>query len=146
MQTAKFLVTGAARTGKSEFVKSLTEHDGDFGSLQVNDELTIELSTAPLDGDLTDILKNKVGVVLMVDGRDSDTFVNAPQIVTHLRALRHLPVIIAVNKQDLPDAHAPSEVREQFPDSDVIKIFPCVATNKESCEKVLLALIYQILS
>lgn len=147
MQRAKFLITGKPDSGKTAFIHSLTDSaDPNYGELAVNEELVIELYAAPLDDHLSEALREKVGVVLMVDGRQSDEFADAPGIVRHLQKLRNLPLIVAVNKQDLPEAHPPNDVREQFPDNDLTTIFPCVATQKESAEKVLLALIYRMLS
>ena len=53
--------------------------------------------------------------------------------------------MIAANKQDLPDAWAPEDLRYVLGLHPDIKVLECIATDKESVKHVLLELLYSIL-
>ena len=50
----------------------------------------------------------------------------------HLR-----PLLVAANKQDLPDALSPAALREFLDVPAEVKILPCVATDRDSVKAVL---------
>jgi hypothetical protein len=151
-QTARFLVTGKAASGKSSFIRSAAGNlsaDGNHGEVVVNQALRIELfaADAPPESDAwRDVLEGVIGVVLLVDGTQPKTFADVPQIIETITAVNHVPFIIAVNKQDVAGWHPPKAVRDHLPEDSEIKVFPCIATDPTSAQNVLLALIYSLLS
>ncbi|HLA45746.1 MAG TPA: hypothetical protein VJZ27_20025 [Aggregatilineales bacterium] len=147
--TAKFLVTGAAHTGKSQFITTITGAETRaYGEVQINPDMKIGLFSrlAPPEPDWREVIDLCIGVVLMVDATRPDTFADVPHMIEIMRQVHNVPMIIAVNKQDAPGAHPPGAVRDHLPEDLEIKVFPCIATQKQSAENVLLALIYTILS
>ncbi len=53
--------------------------------------------------------------------------------------------VVAANKQDLPDAWSPEDLRIALNIDNGIKVLPCVALDKECVKTVLLELLYTIL-
>jgi signal recognition particle receptor subunit beta len=53
--------------------------------------------------------------------------------------------VVAANKQDLPDAWSPDDLRIALKIDREIKVLSCVARDKESVKAVLLELLYSIL-
>lgn len=148
-QTARFVVIGAPASGKTAFISSVSGvENADAAELPISESLRIGLSAVPLEAErsrLEEALDHAIGIILVVDSTQPMRFAALPQIVDRLHAIRPLPIIIAANKQDLPSAQPPATIRQHLPDDAEIKVFPCVATDKSAAEKVLLALIYQIL-
>jgi len=141
VQTAKFLVTGTSTSDVNAFIHSLT---GGNDSLEVGDGLTIVL--VPGLDDWRTAIQSVIGIIYLVDGRDSDLFPEVQPGIDALRAEKSLPVIIAVTGQEQSSAKTPKDLREHLPENNPHKVFPCILSQKTSVENVLLALIYQILS
>jgi hypothetical protein len=150
-QTARFLITGKAAAGKSSFIRSVAgslSPEGNYGEVVVNDALRLELiaADAPPESEVwRDVLVGVIGVVLLVDGTQPESFAAVPAIIQTITAVKNVPFIIAVNKQDVTGWHPPKAVRDHLPEDSDIKVFPCVATDPTSAQNVLLALIYSIL-
>lgn len=136
---ARFLITGPSKAGKSTFVASVG------AELPVSPALTIRLREAALP-EAEAFLGETLGIVLLVDGTQPATFPQVPMWVDELWAIRPLPLIIAVTKQDHSGVDGPLDVLAELPENTEIKVFPCICSDKTSCENVLLALIYQMLS
>jgi len=152
MQIVRFLVTGAPGAGKTTFLHSVAAPlvgSPESAEMIVNEALKLELyaATAPPHGSTWKTMIDLVlGVVLLVDGTNAPYFAQIQNTIEALRAAKALPLIVAITKQDLSDAHSPAIVRTFLPEDPDYKVFPCVASNQQSAENVLLALIYQILS
>lgn len=171
MQIVKIVVTGPFNAGKTEFIRSVSEievvsterkiTDGsrvvkeettvamDFGRITVDDDLVLYLFGTPgqrrFDFMWEILSEGMLGFVVMVDSTSPQTFREARYILDTFRRYARTPYVIAANKQDLPDAWPPEDLRIALRVNSNTKIIPCVATDKESVKNVLLELLYLIL-
>jgi len=171
MQTVKMVVTGPFSSGKTQFIQSVSEIDVvnterkisreaerlketttvamDFGRITVDDDLVLYLFGTPgqkrFDFMWEILSEGMLGFVVMVDSARPETFREARRILETFRAYATTPYIVTANKQDLPDAWDPSDMRIALRLDPDVKLLPCVATNKESVKNTLLELLYSIL-
>jgi len=165
------VITGPFNAGKTEFIRSVSEievisterkiTDGarvvkeettvamDFGRITVDDDLVLYLFGTPgqkrFDFMWEILSEGMLGFILLVDSVRPETFREARRILNIFRRYADTPYVVAANKQDLPDAWPPEDLRIALRlDSDV-KVVPCVAKDKESVKRVLLELLYTIL-
>jgi hypothetical protein len=171
MQTVKMVVTGPFSSGKTQFIQSVSEIDVvaterkisseseriketttvamDFGRITVDDDLVLYLFGTPgqkrFDFMWEILSEGMLGFVVMVDSARPETFREARRILETFRAYAPTPYVVTANKQDLPDAWDPDDMRIALRLSPDVKLLPCVATDKESVKNALLELLYSIL-
>lgn len=171
MQTVKMVVTGPFSSGKTQFIQSVSEIDVvaterkisseseriketttvamDFGRITVDDDLVLYLFGTPgqkrFDFMWEILSEGMLGFVVMVDSARPETFREARRILETFRAYAPTPYVVTANKQDLPDAWEPDDMRIALRLSPDVKLLPCVATDKESVKNALLELLYSIL-
>ncbi len=171
MQTVKMVITGPFSSGKTEFIRSISEIEVvstereittpaeqvkdqttvamDFGRITVDDDLVLYLFGTPgqrrFDFMWEILAEGMLGFVVMVDSAKPETFREAKSILETFRAYAPTPYVVAANKQDHPDAWAPEDLRIALRIEDGVKLLPCVAKDKESVKNVLLELLYSIL-
>ncbi len=172
MQTVKMVITGPFSSGKTEFIRSISEIDVvttergisseaerivkesttvamDFGRITVDDELVLYLFGTPgqrrFDFMWEILAEGMLGFVVMVDSTKPETFREAKSILETFRAYAPTPYVVAANKQDLKDAWAIDDLRIALRIEEGVKLLPCVASDKESVKTVLLELLYSIL-
>ncbi len=172
MQTVKMVITGPFNSGKTEFIRSISEIDVvttdreittsaernvkeattvamDFGRITVDDDLVLYLFGTPgqrrFDFMWEILSEGMLGFVVMVDSARPETFREAKSILETFRAYAPTPYVVAANKQDHPDAWSPEDLRIALRIEDDVKLLPCVAIDKESVKQVLLELLYSIL-
>ena len=173
MQTVKMVITGPYASGKTEFIKSISEIDVvstdanvtagtaeaevkgqttvamDFGRITVDDDLVLYLFGTPgqrrFDFMWEILAEGMLGFVVMVDSTKPETFREAKSILETFRAYAPTPYVVAANKQDIPDAWPADDLRIALRIEDNVKLLPCVAKDKESVKNVLLQLLYAIL-
>jgi len=171
MQTVKMVVTGPFSSGKTQFIQSVSEIDVvaterkisseseriketttvamDFGRITVDDDLVLYLFGTPgqkrFDFMWEILSEGMLGFVVMVDSARPETFREARRILETFRAYAPTPYVVTANKQDLPDAWEPDDMRIALRLSPDVKLLPCVATDKESVKIALLELLYSIL-
>jgi uncharacterized protein len=171
MQTVKMVVTGPFNSGKTAFIKSVSEIDVvsterkisaeaeriketttvamDFGRITVDDELVLYLFGTPgqkrFDFMWEILSEGMLGFIVMVDSSRPETFREAKGILQTFRAYAPTPYVVAANKQDNPDAWAVDDLRIALKMDRKVKMLPCVAHDKESVKNVLLELLYSIL-
>jgi hypothetical protein len=171
MQTVKMVITGPFSSGKTEFIRSISEIEVvstereistaaervkdattvamDFGRITVDDDLVLYLFGTPgqrrFDFMWEILAEGMLGFVVMVDSSKPETFREAKSILETFRAYAPTPYVVAANKQDLPDAWAAEDLRIALRVEDNVKLLPCTATDKESVKNVLLELLYSIL-
>ncbi len=171
MQTVKMVVTGPFSAGKTEFIRAISEiavvstdrriSDAtaavkdettvamDFGRITVDDDLVLYLFGTPgqkrFDFMWEILSEGMLGFVVIIDSTRSDTFHEALQILHTFQGYANTPFVIVANKQDIPDAWPPEDLRLALGLDNGIKILPCVSTNRESVKTVLLELLYSIL-
>jgi len=83
--------------------------------------------------------------VVLVDSVRPETFREARHILEVFKAYANTPFVVAANKQDLPDAWSPEDVRIALKIEKNVKVLGCVARDKETVKEVLLELLYSIL-
>jgi uncharacterized protein len=172
MQTVKMVVTGPFNSGKTEFIRSVSEIDVvsterrvssavertikdattvamDFGRITVDDDLVLYLFGTPgqkrFDFMWEILSEGMLGFVVMVDSTRPETFREARSILQTFRAYAPTPYVVAANKQDQKDAWEPEDMRHALRIDANIKFLPCIATNRNSVKSVLLELLYGIL-
>jgi len=173
MQTVKMVITGPYASGKTEFMKSISEIDVvsteaqvsketaeaqvkdnttvamDFGRITVDDDLVLYLFGTPgqrrFDFMWEILAEGMLGFVVMVDSTKPETFREAKSILETFRAYAPTPYVVAANKQDIPDAWPADDLRIALRIEENVKLLPCVAKDKESVKNVLLQLLYAIL-
>ncbi len=172
MQTVKMVVTGPFSAGKTEFIKTVSEIDVvsterkitdetksvkeattvamDFGRITVDEDLVLYLFGTPgqkrFDFMWEILSEGMLGFIVLIDSVRPETFREARRILDVFSGYgATTPYIVAANKQDLPDAWPPEDLRIALKIDRNVKVLPCVATDKESVKTVLLELLYYIL-
>ncbi len=172
MQTVKMVITGPFSAGKTEFIQSVSEIDVvtterkissdaervknettvamDFGRITVDDDLVLYLFGTPgqrrFDFMWEILSEGMLGFIVLVDSVRPETFREAKHILEVFRGYATTtPYVVAANKQDLPDAWTPEDIRIALKIEKEIKVLACVATDKETVKTVLLELLYSIL-
>lgn len=172
MQTVKMVITGPFSSGKTEFIRAISEIDVvttergisseaertvkdfttvamDFGRITVDDDLVLYLFGTPgqrrFDFMWEILAEGMLGFVVMVDSTKPETFREAKSILETFKAYAPTPYVVAANKQDLPEAWNIDDLRIALRIEEGVKLLPCVASDKESVKHVLLELLYSIL-
>jgi small GTP-binding protein len=171
MQTVKMVITGPFSAGKTEFIQSVSEIDVvsterkissdaervkedttvamDFGRITVDDDLVLYLFGTPgqrrFDFMWEILSEGMLGFIVLVDSVRPETFREAKHILEVFRTYASTPYVVAANKQDLPDAWSPDDVRIALKIERGSKVLSCVARDKETVKEVLLELLYSIL-
>jgi small GTP-binding protein len=172
MQTVKMVVTGPFSSGKTEFIKAISEIDVvstergissenereekdnttvamDFGRITVDDDLVLYLFGTPgqrrFDFMWEILAEGMLGFIVMVDSAKPETFREAKSILETFRAYAPTPYVFAANKQDHPDAWEPEDLRIALRIEEGVKLLPCIAKERDSVRNVLLELLYTIL-
>jgi small GTP-binding protein len=172
MQTVKIVVTGPFNSGKTEFIRSVSEIDVvsterkisaeaervketttvamDFGRITVDEDLVLYLFGTPgqrrFDFMWEILSEGMLGFIVMVDSTRPETFREARSILETFRAYAPTPYVVAANKQDKPDAWDLDDMRVALRIDPAIKLLPCIAKKKESVKKNLLELLYSIMA
>jgi small GTP-binding protein len=173
MQTVKMVITGPFSSGKTEFIRSISEIEVvstereikedtaersekdqttvamDFGRITVDDDLVLYLFGTPgqrrFDFMWEILAEGMLGFIVMVDSTKPETFREAKSILETFRAYAPTPYVVAANKQDREDAWTPEDLRLALRIEPSVKLLPCVARDRESVRDVLLELLYTIL-
>ncbi len=172
MQTVKIVVTGPFNSGKTEFIRSVSEIDVvsterrissemervketttvamDFGRITVDEDLVLYLFGTPgqrrFDFMWEILSEGMLGFIVMVDSTRPETFREARSILETFRAYAPTPYVVTANKQDKADAWDIEDMRVALRLDPRIKLLPCIATRRESVKSALLELLYCILA
>jgi len=172
MQTVKIVVTGPFSSGKTEFIRSVSEIDVvsterkisadaekiketttvamDFGRITVDEDLVLYLFGTPgqrrFDFMWEILSEGMLGFIVMVDSTRPETFREARSILETFRAYAPTPYVVAANKQDRPDAWDVDDMRVALRLDPKIKLLPCTARKKDSVKTVLLELLFSIMA
>lgn len=165
------VITGPFSAGKTQFIQSVSEIDVvaterkissdaervkedttvamDFGRITVDDDLVLYLFGTPgqrrFDFMWEILSEGMLGFIVLVDSVRPETFREARHILEVFKSYASTPYVIAANKQDLPDAWSPEDVRIALKIEKDVKVLGCVARDKETVKAVLLELLYSIL-
>jgi len=165
------VITGPYSAGKTQFIRTVSEIDVvsterkisaeaerlkdqttvamDFGRITIDDDLVLYLFGTPgqrrFDFMWEILTEGMLGFVVLIDSVRPETFREAKHILEIFRGYAETPYIVAANKQDLPDAWSPEDLRIALKIDKNVKVLPLVATDKDSVKQVLLELLYSIL-
>jgi hypothetical protein len=171
MQTVKMVVTGPFNSGKTAFIRSISEIEVvsterkislevekvketttvamDFGRITVDDDLVLYLFGTPgqkrFDFMWEILSEGMLGFVVIVDSSRPETFREARFILDTFRAYAPTPYVVAANKQDIPEAWSVEDLRIALKLDPSVRCIPCVAGDKEKVKGVLLELLSSIL-
>ncbi len=171
MQTVKMVITGPFSSGKTQFIRTISEIDVvstdrkitseperikeettvamDFGRITVDEDLVLYLFGTPgqkrFDFMWEILSEGMLGFIVLIDSSRPETFREARRILEIFRGYAPTPYVVAANKQDLPDAWEPEDLRIALKIDPQVKVVPCLARDKESVKSVLLELLYSIL-
>ncbi len=153
----KILVTGPFDSGKSTFVHALSTKAISVDRLGTTIALdhghvdykgfSADIFGTPGQDRFDPIIKllsgESMGVFLIVDSTNTTDFIRAKQMLEITKSYG-LPYVIIANKQDLPGALAPEEIRKQFNLPKDVPIVPVVAKDKKNVYEAFEVLINKI--
>ncbi|HXF70668.1 MAG TPA: ATP/GTP-binding protein [Thermoflexus sp.] len=172
MQAVKIVVTGPFASGKTQFIRTISEIEVvsterristaseraikdqttvamDFGRITIDKDLVLYLFGTPgqrrFDFMWEILAEGMLGFIVMVDSTRPETFREARNILDTFRRYAQTPFVVAANKQDLEDAWDPEDLRIALRLDSQTKVLPCVATRRDSVKTVVLELLYSIL-
>ncbi|MBL8155889.1 MAG: ATP/GTP-binding protein [Anaerolineae bacterium] len=163
MANYKIVVTGPFNSGKTQFIKTIsdipivstekkitTEDRGikaqttvamDYGRVQIDgDTLYLYGTPGQVRFDfMWEILSEEMNAyILLVDSTDAHSFPEASEVSERFRSLGHVPYLVVANKTDMEHAARLGEVRRGTNAPADVTVMPCVATQKSSVRQVLL--------
>jgi signal recognition particle receptor subunit beta len=162
----KIVVTGPFSSGKTEFVKTISDIPVVSTEKRITTEdrgikaettVAMDFGRVTLDGDtlylygtpgqtrfdfMWEILSDEMnGFIVLVDSTDPPSFPEAAELIELFSSFVNVPHLIVANKTDLPDAANLNEVRRGTRAGGNITVMPCVALQKSSVRQVLLQMI-----
>jgi uncharacterized protein len=160
----KILVTGPYNAGKSSFVKSISQKSVSVDRKALEKfptTIAMDIGHVDHDGFVADIFgtpgqerfdlmldvlaKEAVGAFILVDSSAPQTFARAKEMINKTQA-EAIPKIIVANKQDLPGALEPEEIRKVMKLDKTIPIIPTVVSENKGVDialDTLLKLLYR---
>jgi len=149
----KILVTGPYHSGKSTIVQAISTSSVsvdrmgttiamDHGYLDY-EGFAADLYGTPgqelFDPILEFLAEEAVAVILVVDATKPETFPRARRMLQLTKGYA-LPLVVAANFSDLPEALAPDEVRDRLGLAPETPVVPIIATRKAGADELLKAL------
>lgn len=166
MASYKVVVTGPFNSGKTEFIKSIsdipvvsTEKKVTTEDRGIKAETTVAMDYGRvlLDGDtiylygtpgqtrfdfMWEILSGEMDAfIVLADSTDPPSFPDVAELVTLFSSYSNAPHLVVANKTDVDGAAKLVDVRRGTRVSGDITIMPCVATQKSSVRQVLLQVV-----
>jgi len=137
MEPLKVVVAGPVGSGKSTFIRTLSETDVvdtealasedigkltttvalDYGTIHLGDQLLYLFGTPGQDrfDFMWDVLsEGALGLLLLIRGDKPEDFVPARRLLDYLTSRRPVPFVIGVTRQDLPPVWGPEDVAPFF--------------------------------
>ncbi len=166
MSAFKIVVTGPFNSGKTEFIKTIsdipvvstekritTEDKG----IKAETTVAMDYGRVLLDGDtlylygtpgqtrfdfMWEILSGEMnGFIVLVDSTDTPSFPDAVELIDLFSGFENVPHLVVANKTDLSGAAKLAEVRRLTQVGNDITVMPCVALQKSSVRQVLLQMV-----
>ncbi|MCU0498038.1 MAG: ATP/GTP-binding protein [Anaerolineae bacterium] len=166
MSVYKIVVTGPFNSGKTQFVKTISDIDVvsterkittedrgiksettvamDYGRVRLDDDILMLYGTPgqPRFDFMREILSSEMNAFLvLVDSTDTPSFPEAADLIDQFSSFVDVPHLIVSNKTDLPGAANLAAVRRGTKAADHVTVMPCVATQKSSVRQVLLQMV-----
>lgn len=162
----KVIVTGPFNSGKTAFIKTISDIDVvtterkittedrgiksettvamDYGRVEL-DGKTLHLNGTPGQARfdfMWEILAREMnGFVVLVDSTDPPSFPDAADLIQLFSGFHDVPYLVVANKTDLPNAVSLEEVRRRMNPGPHVTVMPCAAVSKSSVRQVLLQII-----
>jgi signal recognition particle receptor subunit beta len=162
----KIVVTGPFNSGKTEFIKTIsdipvvsTEKKITTEDKGIKSETTVAMDYGRvlLDGDtlylygtpgqtrfdfMWEILSSEMnGFIVLVDSTDTPSFPEAAELIGLFSGFVSVPYLVVANKTDMEGAAKLPEVRRGTKSGSNVTVMPCVATQKSSVRQVLLQMV-----
>lgn len=163
MSAFKVVVTGPFNSGKTEFIKTISDIPVVSTEKRITTEdrgikaettVAMDYGRTLLDGHtlylygtpgqtrfdfMWEILSGEMDAfIVLVDSTDHPSFPDAAELVSLFSSFVDVPYLIVANKTDLEGAARLPEVRRGARASSDVTVMPCVATQKSSVRQVLL--------
>ncbi len=163
MSSFKIVITGPFNSGKTEFIKTIsdipvvsTEKKITTEDRGIKAETTVAMDygRVALDGDtlylygtpgqtrfdfMWEILSGEMDAfVVLVDSTDPPSFPDAAELIELFSGFVRVPYLVVANKTDLDGAAKLTEVQRGTKSGSSVTVMPCVATQKSSVRQVLL--------
>jgi len=170
----KILITGSFGSGKTTFVKTLSEIDPlttekkissqeeqigekktttvamDMGKLKIGNDIEIHLFATPGQDRfdfMLDILKRGIlGGIVLVDATNPKSIEVAEKFAEKIRSSHDIPLIFCVTKSDVPGAKSLDEIKAHLGNFDDIPVEVLDPRDKRQGKEVLVKLLSMILS
>jgi uncharacterized protein len=170
MNRLKVVITGPFNSGKTQFIKTISEIEVvstekkvtlpehaaikgettvamDFGRVTIG-EKKIYLFGTPgqqqFDFMWEVLTENMIGFIVIVDSSDPKRFKEAAEIIRFFKDILEEPFVVAANKQDLPGAITIDELKKELGLNDNTPVIACHAKDKASTRKVLETLLNKV--
>jgi small GTP-binding protein len=127
-------------------VKDYTTVAMDFGKIRIDNEHELYIFGTPgqfrFDFMWEVLGEGALGIIILVDSTDPTTFHEARKIINFFQSRFPVPMVVGANKQDLPNAWSPEDVRIALDinEEEGIPVIPVSAIDKESVKNALLTL------
>lgn len=166
MSSFKIVVTGPFNSGKTEFIKTISDIEvvstekhitTEDRGIKAETTVAMDYGRATIDGDLLmlygtpgqarfefmwEILATEMhGFLVLVDSTDPPSFPDAAEMIELFRNISDVPYMVVANKSDLPNAVRFTEVARGTKVSADVTVMPCDATQKSSVRQVLLQMV-----
>jgi signal recognition particle receptor subunit beta len=158
----KIIIAGPFGSGKSQFVRTVSEIDVVATERRITNEeqriksdttVAMDYGRSSLDGRILhifgtpgqarfefmwEILADEMdGFVILIESTRPEMMNQAQQLIDLFTRISPAPFVVAVNKQDLVGAVRPDHVRDALKLSTHIPVLPCIATDRDSAFHVL---------
>ena len=166
MSNYKIVVTGPFNSGKTQFIRTISDIDVvaterrittedrgikaettvamDYGRVALNGE-TLYLYGTPGQTRfdfMREILSSEMDAfIVLVDASDPPSFPEAADLIEQFENILPVPYLVVANKMDLDNTANLAQVRRGTQAGPNITVMPCVATQKSSVRQVLLQMI-----
>jgi small GTP-binding protein len=166
VSTYKIVVTGPFASGKTQFIKTISDIDVVSTERKISTEdrgikaettVAMDYGRVKLDQDtlmlhgtpgqtrfdfMREILSNEMDAyILLVDSTDPLSFPEAADLIDEFNQFYKVPYLIVANKTDLKGVATLAEVRRGTRARSEVTVMPCVATQKSSVRQVLLQMV-----
>jgi uncharacterized protein len=158
----KVIVTGPFNSGKTTFIKTISDIDVVTTEKKITTEdrgiknettVAMDYGRVDLDGKILhlsgtpgqtrfnfmwEILAKEMNAfVVLVDSTDRPSFPDAAELINIFSAFHAVPYLVAVNKSDLDGGASINDVRRGLNIGSDVGLVPCVATQRASVRRVL---------
>ncbi len=167
----KLVITGSVNSGKTTFVKTIseiapittdelvTELDVkklkttttvamDYGKRTIDDDVTLHIYATPgqerFDFMWDVIAQGAMGVIFLADSTDMESIENTKRIIQYFSERYQIPYLLCVTKTDLPNSIGYAKVLKHIGRIDIFAM-PCCAIDKEDVKNALIALLTLII-